>query len=155
MNKVNFQFVEYIPKYPEQGILYISLRFKTIIHRCACGCGNKTVTKLSPTDWKLLFDGVNVSLYPSIGNWSFPCQSHYWISENRVEWAEQWTQDEIINNRILDKERKTYFFSQVKVDKSEKNNELISKKKNALNKSINAIKRGFCDVTQWIQGLIR
>ena len=28
-----------------------------------------------------------VSLHPSIGNWSFPCRSHYWIRGNRVVWA--------------------------------------------------------------------
>jgi len=28
-----------------------------------------------------------VSLAPSIGNWSFPCNSHYWITGNEVRWA--------------------------------------------------------------------
>jgi len=42
---------------------------------------------LGPTDWKLTFDGESVSLYPSVGNWNFPCQSHYWIQENKVRWA--------------------------------------------------------------------
>jgi hypothetical protein len=39
---------------------------------------------LSPTDWKLTFDGVSVSLHPSDGNWSFPCRSHYRIEYNRA-----------------------------------------------------------------------
>lgn len=26
-------------------------------------------------------------LRPSVGNWSFPCQSHYWIDNGRVRWA--------------------------------------------------------------------
>jgi len=33
------------------------------------------VTPLSPTGWSLIFDGETVSLYPSIGNWNFPCRS--------------------------------------------------------------------------------
>ena len=28
-----------------------------------------------------------MSLVPSIGNWSLPCQSHYWITDNRVRFA--------------------------------------------------------------------
>ena len=30
------------------------------------------------------YDGETVSLSPSIGNFQFPCKSHYWIRENRV-----------------------------------------------------------------------
>ena len=81
------EFVEFIPEDLEQGTLYISVRFKTGTHLCSCGCGNIVVTPLRLTDWKLIFDGKTVSLHPSIGNWSFPCQSHYWIRNNRIEWA--------------------------------------------------------------------
>jgi hypothetical protein len=52
----------------------IARRFK-----CCCGCGHEVVTPFSPTDWKLTFDCVSVSLYPSIGNWSPPCRAHYFI----------------------------------------------------------------------------
>jgi hypothetical protein len=78
------EFVDYMPDVPQEGTLYISIRFATAIHKCCCGCGNEVVTPLSPTDWKLIFDGDTVSLDPSIGNWSFPCQSHYWIRRNNV-----------------------------------------------------------------------
>jgi hypothetical protein len=43
------------------------------------------VTPFSPKDWKLIFYGESVSLYPSIGNWNFPCKSHYWITKNSIE----------------------------------------------------------------------
>ena len=33
-----------------------------------------------------MFDGRTISLNPSIGNWSYPCRSHYWIKGNRVVW---------------------------------------------------------------------
>jgi hypothetical protein len=52
--------------------------------KCACGCGKEVVTPLSATDWKLIFDGKTVSLDPSIGNWGFPCRSHYWVRNNRM-----------------------------------------------------------------------
>lgn len=79
-----FEFVTHVPDKMEADILYISIPFSTVLHLCPCGCGNEVVTKISPSRWKLMFDGETVSLSPSIGNWYFPCQSHYWIKENRI-----------------------------------------------------------------------
>ena len=78
------EFVEFIPDELKEGIVYVSVMFATVAHKCCCGCGREVVTPLSPTDWKLIYDGQSVSLEPSIGNWSFACQSHYWIRGNRV-----------------------------------------------------------------------
>ncbi|MFA5296973.1 MAG: DUF6527 family protein [Lutibacter sp.] len=110
MMKLEHRFVEFIPKELEENVLYISIRFRTAIHKCACGCGIKTVTPLSPTDWKLIFNGKSVSLRPSIGNWSFPCQSHYWISENDIEWAPKWDKKMIKKGREESKyDKKRYY----------------------------------------------
>lgn len=94
-----FRFVERIPRDLEQGILYLSPEFATAIHLCACGCGREVVTPLARTGWTMLFDGDSVSLNPSIGNWSFPCESHYWIWKNKVEWAPRWSRARIAANR--------------------------------------------------------
>lgn len=40
----------------------------------------------------LTYDGETVSLSPSIGNWNFPCRSHYIIRHNRIEWAGTWSE---------------------------------------------------------------
>src|SRR5688572_343819 len=96
------EFVEYIPEVLQDGTIYISIAFATASHRCCCGCGKEIVTPLSPTDWKLIFDGESISLDPSIGNWGLPCQSHYWIRQNHVRWAERWTSDQIEAERIHD-----------------------------------------------------
>ena len=104
------QFVEYIPDDLEDGTLYVSVPFATAIHKCCCGCDRQVVTPLSPTDWKLIFDGVSVSLDPSIGNWNFPCQSHYWIRRNAVSWAPRWTQKEIDLGRAKDRRLKHQYF---------------------------------------------
>jgi hypothetical protein len=45
------------------------------------------VTPLYPAKWRVLESNGAVSLNPSVGNWSFPCRSHYWISGNRVQWG--------------------------------------------------------------------
>lgn len=81
------RFVEYIPDRPEPGVLYVSVPYATVVHRCACSCGNKVVTPLSPADWKLTFDGESITLYPSVGNYSYPCRSHYWIRRNLARWV--------------------------------------------------------------------
>lgn len=108
--RLEHRFVEFIPKNPDDNVIYISIRFSTTVHNCACGCGIKTVTPLSPTDWKITFNGKSVSLYPSIGNWGFPCQSHYWITENCVEWASKWSKDRINKGRTHNKINKANYY---------------------------------------------
>lgn len=85
--RLEHRFVQYIPEQLEPGIIYISMEYSTAAHGCCCGCGEQVITPFTPTDWKLTFDGESISLRPSIGNWNFPCRSHYWIVNNRVEWA--------------------------------------------------------------------
>ncbi|EIM28575.1 DUF6527 family protein [Microvirga lotononidis] len=87
IDQLSPEFVEYIPERPAPGFLYVSKRYATALHLCCCGCGSEVVTPLNPAKWHLKEDGGTVSLSPSIGNWSFPCQSHYWIKGNRVSWA--------------------------------------------------------------------
>ena len=108
---VRHEFVHFIPGELEDETLYISTAFATAVHRCACGCGGKVVTPLSPTDWELTFDGRTVSLHPSIGNWSFPCKSHYWIKQNRVRWDEPWSQAEINAVRAQQRAAKEKYFA--------------------------------------------
>lgn len=96
------EFVEFIPEKLEDGTIYISEEYKTASHNCACGCGNKVVTPLSPTFWRLTKEGGLVSLDPSIGNWGFPCRSHYWIKRNRVVVSYDMSQREIDTGRSYD-----------------------------------------------------
>jgi hypothetical protein len=104
------EFVEFIPEELRQGTVYISIRFATASHLCVCGCTNKVVTPLTPTDWKLIFDGKTISLDPSIGNWSFACQSHYWIRNSRVRWAPKWSRKQIDRGRSRDQSAKEKYF---------------------------------------------
>jgi hypothetical protein len=105
------EFVQFIPDELEQGTVYVSTRFATASHLCLCGCGNKVVTPIRPTDWILIFDGKTISLQPSIGNWSFPCQSHYWITNNRIKWAAKWSKEQIERGRTDDTHMKQRYFS--------------------------------------------
>lgn len=105
------EFVESLPRELEEGRIYISVPFATVGHKCCCGCGKEVITPLSPTDWELTFDGETVSLDPSIGNWSFPCRSHYWIIRNSVRWARPWSQKQIQRSRSHDRAAKAAFFT--------------------------------------------
>ena len=105
------EFVEFIPDAIDEGKIYVSIAYATAVHKCACGCGREVVTPLSPTDWKLIFDGRTVSLDPSIGNWSFPCRSHYWVRNNKALWEEDWPQSRIDANRSSDRRAKRAYFT--------------------------------------------
>jgi|SRR5579862_993743 len=96
------EFVDRIPTSLDDGVIYISRKYATAAHICCCGCGTKIVTPLKPGRWRLEETGDLVSIYPSIGNWSAACQSHYWITNNRVDWARAFTPVEIAANRVSD-----------------------------------------------------
>ena len=104
------EFVEFIPDTLKEGTLYVSIEYATVVHKCCCGCGKEVVTPLSPSDWKLIFDGKTISLDPSIGNWSFPCRSHYWIRNNTVRWSEDWSQSRINANWAHDRRAKERYY---------------------------------------------
>lgn len=104
------EFVKFMPDVIKDGVIYISLDYKSIIHKCACGCGKEVNTPLHPTGWKLLYDGESISLDPSIGNWSFDCKSHYWITNSEIEWSLKWSDGTIREVRAAeDSEREEYY----------------------------------------------
>lgn len=99
---IRHKFIELIPTEKEARTLYISIEYRVAVHLCACGCGNIVVTSLAPQAWSVLYDGETVSLYPSIGNYSLPCKSHYWIRRGEVLWAKKLTDKEIERVRRRD-----------------------------------------------------
>lgn len=104
------KFIELLPPVIEEGVLYISLEYCSAIHKCVCGCGNKVITPISPTEWEITFDGKSVSLYPSIGNWSFECKSHYWITKSKVKFARMWSDKEIADGKNEEAKLKAKYF---------------------------------------------
>jgi hypothetical protein len=105
------EFVEFIPEQLNERVLYVSIPYTTVAHKCACGCGLQVVTPLAPHTWQLTFDGESISLYPSIGNWSFPCRSHYWIRNNKVKWSYEWSKEEILAGRRAEQNKREGHFS--------------------------------------------
>lgn len=106
------KFVTAIPAELHNGVLYISLEYATALHLCCCGCGTEVVTPLNPSDWRITYDGETVSVCPSIGNWSFPCRSHYWIDRGRIRWSGDWTKAQIERARDADRRAKRAQYSE-------------------------------------------
>lgn len=108
---IRHEFIELAPKTLEEGVLYVSVEYASAVHNCFCGCGIKVATPISPTDWKLTFDGDTVSLWPSVGNWEFPCRSHYFVERNVVRWVGDMTREEIEEGRAAYRLRKAAYYS--------------------------------------------
>ena len=101
------EFVHRVPAELEEGILYICLDCDVVVHKCACGCGEKVVLPLSPEHWKLTYDG-EVTLSPSIGNYQYECKSHYFIRNGTVVWVESF-KEEFKSKKKRKKKKKTFF----------------------------------------------
>jgi len=78
------ELAEYIPEDLAPGVLYVSKEYETAVHLCACGCGEQVVTPLISSGWTFS-DGP--TLAPSIGSFSLPCRSHYWIRNGETVWT--------------------------------------------------------------------
>jgi hypothetical protein len=100
---IRHEFVQVIPDEVADDTLYISIDYGITIHKCMSGCGLDVALPLSPFQWKLIFDGDTVSLFPSVGNWSYPCRSHYWIERDTAVWAPAWSRAKIEASRSRDR----------------------------------------------------
>ena len=104
------RFVRSVPRELEPGVLYVSLDYATVMHSCCCGCGEQIVTPLSPTGWRITFDGESISLSPSVGNWYEKCRSHYVIDRGRILEKGQWSRAQIEAEHERDKLAKKEFY---------------------------------------------
>ena len=100
-------FVNRIPPQIEDGVLYICLDCDVIIHKCACGCGEKVVLPIAPEHWQLFYNG-EVTLSPSIGNYQYECKSHYFIRNSKVVWVDSESKDKI--HKKKKRKKKMSFF---------------------------------------------
>lgn len=88
---VQFEFTkgeESLPKFEnmKEGVIYVSIEYGCAQHKCLCGCGEIATMSLKPTwkdGWDLIENNKEIySFTPSIGNYNFPCKSHYIITKN-------------------------------------------------------------------------
>jgi len=110
IKKYDILFVDQIPETLENKKIYICIPCNLVIHKCACGCGEQVVTPIDiDRGWILTYDGETISLSPSIGNWSFNCQSHYCIHQNHVKWLNNYNHKKYKKNKILNFFKKKRF----------------------------------------------
>ena len=93
-------FVSDIPDDLDEGVLYLALDYDAMVHLCACGCGSEISTPISPTDWKIAWDGVGITLRPSVGNGSLRCRTHYIIDAGKVRWYPRMTDLDVAAERL-------------------------------------------------------
>lgn len=91
VNEFKPEYVDYMPSVADmkEGVLYISRVYLTTAHLCPCGCGNAVVLPYGRRDgmfWALTERLSGVTIRPSVGNFNLPCRSHYYITDNKVEW---------------------------------------------------------------------
>ena len=88
MRQDHFKLVrnKYNPEDLKPGELYYAEEFGSALHLCACGCGITVSTPIDSKWWSLLEEENGPTLHPSIGNFQFPCRSHYMITNGAVRW---------------------------------------------------------------------
>ena len=147
IKQIRPEYVEYIPEHIEEGVLYISKRYRTAVHKCCCGCGQEVVTPLSPAEWSVWCKCGRVSMWPSIGNWSYPCRSHYVIRDSRVLEAKGMSERQIQWVKANDRADKT---AQIRRTNLAKEKAAIVNKSNA-----NITLTSEWQPMSWLQHLIR
>jgi hypothetical protein len=110
VTKIELVRVRFIPKELEPGFLYVSEEFGAAVHLCACGCGSKVSTPLGPAEWALEETASGPSLSPSVGNWQFPCRSHYWVTGGSIVWSMEWTPAQVAAGRQAEEERRRDYY---------------------------------------------
>lgn len=84
------RYVTYLPPHEdiEAGVIYISRKYKTAVHLCACGYGCESVTPFgSSHGWEFRNNGPKITLSPSILNSNCPHKAHYFIRNNEILWV--------------------------------------------------------------------
>lgn len=110
IERMRLEAVEFMPAQLQPGVLYVSEKYRTAAHLCACGCGEKVRTQLGDLGWRLTKGRSGPTLSPSIGNWQKPCRSHYYIRDGQVLWQGEWTDEEVLRGRRAEEIRRDAYF---------------------------------------------
>ena len=113
LERIRAEHVEFMPKQLEPGILYITRKYGTAAHLCACGCGEKIRTPLGPTEWKVTESRSGPSVWPSVGNWQKACESHYVIEDGRIVWCGKWSPEQVLAGRRSEEARREAYYRDI------------------------------------------
>ncbi|MCK5285343.1 MAG: hypothetical protein KAH64_03020 [Nitrosomonadaceae bacterium] len=76
--------------------------------------GGPTQLALSKACQDVVVQRNGPTLYPSIGNWQQACQSHYWIHQGEIRWAEKWSPEKITAGRRREERRRSAYYTKLK-----------------------------------------
>lgn len=83
----------------DDGVLYVAVAAEQdeqfVQYNCPCGCGNvvwipyykQGQQKEESPSWGFAESDGKVTLSPSVFSTGFPCRSHYFIRNNRIDWC--------------------------------------------------------------------
>ncbi|MGD9724786.1 MAG: DUF6527 family protein [Nitrospiraceae bacterium] len=107
-----------MPKELQPGILYVAEEYGAAAHLCACGCGMKVRTPITPNRWVLTVSSHGPSLWPSVGNWQQPCKSHYVIKDGSIVWCDTWTPEQVSAGREREKAKRQFYYDELYASRS-------------------------------------
>lgn len=116
IDRMRLELVVFMPSTLEPGVLYVSEKYRTAAHLCACGCGEKIRTQLGPLGWQFTNERPGPGLYPSVGNWQKPCRSHYFIKRGSVVWASAMTETEVLYGRQAEMRHRDEYIREKNLD---------------------------------------
>ncbi|WP_010233421.1 DUF6527 family protein [Clostridium arbusti] len=64
--------------------------FKWVKFKCPCGCGKEVTLSLNPSIkpyWEITMKKNKITLSPSVYLTGFPCNSHFFIRNNKIDWV--------------------------------------------------------------------
>ena len=76
----------------EDGVLYVVDNSPYVQFNCPCGCGGDVILPTTKHEagyhgWGFSEADGKVTLSPSILSSGFPCRSHYFVRNNRIDWC--------------------------------------------------------------------
>ncbi len=85
---------EKLPAQVKPFEFHYSRRFEMAALACACGCGHRIMLNLLDQHRLVIEEGLP-TVKPSILVSDAPCLSHFFIKRGQVEWAQQWSKEEV------------------------------------------------------------
>ena len=85
-----------VPDHIEKTIYVVGSTPKWVVFDCPCNKDHRLKVPLMKSvspHWRLTRHVGTISLWPSVSVADGPCESHFWLRENCVEWA-RWADEE-------------------------------------------------------------
>jgi hypothetical protein len=79
-----------VPEHTKKLIYVVGSIPKWVVFECPCHRNHRISIPLMKNvtpHWAIAHDGQTISLFPSVSVSGSNCDSHFWLRQNRIEWA--------------------------------------------------------------------